>query len=129
MSNWTHVAGVIRIDSLRGMMPKPNWDEIFGKELDYGEPEEAGVKYMPTGSEGSLSKMVYENEDMSAAAAYVVVVVGDLRDHDDAQGIIDWFKDICMNHNLWIRQASITVRNDLTGTVNWSSGGVAVVDV
>jgi len=124
MSNWTHVAGVIRVDSLRGVMPEPNWDEIFGKELDYGEPEEDGVKYMPAGSEGSLSKVVYENDNTSSAAAYVVVVVGDLRDHYDAQGIVDWFKDICMNHDLWIRQASITVENELNGTVNWSSGSI-----
>lgn len=129
MSNWTHVAGIIRIDFIDGLMEPIDFDGLLGKELRWGDKRDESVKYLPLGSEGSLYKSIWINPDESHVAHYTVSIFGDLRDHDSANEIIDWFKDICMNHDLWIRQASITVRNDFNGTVNWSSGCIAVVDV
>lgn len=121
MSNWTHVAGIIRIDEIRF---KPDdvidFDECIGKELRFDDPielwkeaDEHPEKFMPLGSEGSLQKHVWINPDVSHLAAYTVSVFGDLRDHDDVQGIIDWFKGLCSK--FCVRNAVITVDNEWFG--------------
>lgn len=125
MSNWTHVAAVVRIDDLRfGDFSEPDWDKIFGKELLYGDPyekwEEADKypeRYLPMGSEGSLQKSVWANPKECSAAAYTVSIFGDLRDHDDPDEIIEWFKKKCSK--LSVRQASIVVTNIVNGTRSW----------
>ena len=121
MSNWTHAAAVARIDHIVGLMPSIDFEEVFGKEREYGEPKISGVKYLPDGSEGSLQMNVYENPDDSCAAHYVVTIFGDLRDHNDASGVINWFKEALNNEQiLMVRQATITVSNEHNGTVNWT---------
>lgn len=138
MSNWTHVAGVIRVDSLR-FNEDIDFDKLIGKEfmpykniLDndsiedtiaklneaYADLEADSSAYLPMGSEGSLHKSVWTNPDECACAAYVVTIWGDLRDHHDANEIVEWFKKIC--DKLWVRQACITVENERNGTVNWA---------
>lgn len=37
MSVWTHVAGIIRVDSFRELEGKVDFTEIFGKELEYDD--------------------------------------------------------------------------------------------
>ena len=79
MSNWTHVAGIIRIDGLRcldNVLDKPDFDEIIGKECLWESPEEVWddakknpEKYLPMGSEGSLQKTVWVNPDESCLAS------------------------------------------------------------
>lgn len=126
MSNWTHVAAVIRIDDFRfGDFTEPDWDKIFGKELLYDELyekwEEADKypeRYLPMGSEGSLHKNVWVNHDKSSATAYTVSIFGDLRDYDDLDEIINWFKEKCGMLNT--RQATIVVSNGLSGNKVWS---------
>lgn len=125
MSNWTHVAGIVRVDSFRGLFGKePDFVEIFGKELLYDDPEECfddahknPEKYLPLGSEGSLNMSLWINPDPSDVASYTVSIFGDLRDHHEPDEIIEWFKEKCSN--LWVRNACITVENDLKGTRNW----------
>lgn len=127
MSTWTHVAGVVRFDSIRGMGPEPDWDDIFGKEcLWEANPEvwkdadEHPEKYMPCGSEGTLQKTIWENPEKSCMAAYTVSIFGDLRDWYDVDAIIDWFKRIVKDENLlWVRSAVITVTNGQE-TKTWS---------
>lgn len=125
MSNWTHVAGVIRVDNLRIHKNEPDWDGIFGKELlfesserRWNDAEKHPEKYLPFGSEGSLQKVVWINPDTSSMAAYTITIFGDLRDHDSAKEIIEWFKNKCKN--LYVRQATITVENELNGTETWT---------
>ena len=114
MSNWTHVAGVIRVDSFSGNL---DFDDLIGSEWDYYGNFTGGSKRMPDGSEGSLQKSVWKNPDEGCVAKYTVSIFGDLRDHDDPQKIIDWFKEVC--DSLWVRQAIITVSNERNGTIDW----------
>ena len=138
MSNWTHVAGVIRVDSLRQLNEDVDFDKLIGKEFmpyrdilnndsidditaklneAYADLEADPSAYLPMGSEGSLHKSVWTNPEKSACAAYVVTIWGDLRDHYNANEIVKWFKGIC--NKFWIRQACITVENEWNETVNW----------
>ena len=129
MSNWTHVAGIIRIDDIRIGNTTPDFDKIIGKECLYESADEVWEDadkhpqdYLPMGSEGSLEKSVWINPDRSCIAAYTVSIFGDLRDHDDPNAIIRWFKDkireLC--ERFIIRQATITVDNEYNGTENWT---------
>ncbi len=129
MSNWTHVAGIIRLDSFRiDMYPEPNFDKLFGKKLNYGNWEDARKhpeKYLPFGSEGSLDKSVWVNPEKSSIPAYTVSIFGDLRDHDSVKDIIEWFKEKCKfcnsdNTHVWVRQATITASNERYGTESWT---------
>ena len=135
MSNWTHVAGIIRMDLFD---PYENsnidFDELLGKEIRFGDPIEEWNdvdknpnKYLPMGSEGSLTKSIWENPDISCIAKYTISIFGDLRDHDDPNKVIEWFKKICTKIDDTdetiggsIRNATITVENEWNGTVNWT---------
>jgi len=127
MSNWTHVAAIARIDDLRSLnQGEPDFDKIFGRELRWGddgtiwdEADEHPERFLPLGSEGSLQKSVWINSDRDSMDAYTVSIFGDLRNHDDPDEIIEWFKDKCKN--LWIRNAAIVVQNEWNGTREWHS--------
>ena len=120
MSIWTHVAGVVRIDSIRISDDIPNFDKYFGKEWTfddmwddepiYREFETNPDAFMPSGSEGSLQKSVWVNPDRNSMSAYTITIFGDLRDYDDPNAIISWFKDCCKD--VWVRQAVITVETE-----------------
>ena len=116
MSNWTHVAGVVRVDDLRLTDNAPDFDKIFGKSFGY--LEDIPSNPMPFGSEGSLQKHVWVNPDKEYAAAYTVSIFGDLRSHDDPEEILEWFKT-CLK-DLIVRQAIITIDNEQNGTINWT---------
>lgn len=111
MSNWTHVAGIIRVDGLRiNGKPKVDFDEILGKECLWESPtgvwddaETNPDKYLPMGSEGSLQKSVWENPIKNCLDAYTISIFGDLRDHHSTSDIIEWFKEKCKL--LWVRNA------------------------
>ena len=137
MSNWTHVAGVVRIDCITAFMVNKNVDfhNIFGKELDFyddsdvwEDAEENPSNYLPMGSEGSLKISVWENPRDECAARYTVSIFGDLRDHDSAEEIVEWFKNKIdeieedMENGIWIRQACITVDNEWYRMVSWNYG-------
>jgi len=131
MSSWSHVAGIIRMDTIRGVVPMPDFDELIGKEVRFedgtevwDDAEKNPNKYLPMGSEGSLEKIVWINPDESYCAAYVISIFGDLRDHESAEELIEWFKkkvteiDGCKFG--WVRQAVITVNNDYYNkNVSW----------
>lgn len=127
MSNWTHVVAIARVDHLRGLFcSKPDFEKIFGKELHY---EDSGDKwdyaeahpdeFLPIGSEGSLTMSVWENPDKSSLAAYTVSIFGDLRNHDNPDEIVEWFKEKCENLTLWCRNACIVAHNEWIGTRFW----------
>lgn len=121
MSNWTHVAGIIRIDAIRCAEEEIDFDALIGREYDWELCCDVQInpdKYMPMGSEGSLNKHIWINPDKRCMAAYTVSIFGDLRDHDDPQEIIDWFKSIC--NKCWVRNATIVVENERNGTLSWT---------
>ena len=120
MSCWTHVAATVRVDGFRifGDDVEPDWDAIFGKECSFyasrekwDDAMEHPDKYLPMGSEGSLRKTVWTNPDRSHADAYTVSIFGDLRDYDNPETIIEWFKKIVNSDVIDVRQACITVTN------------------
>lgn len=116
MSNWTHVAGIIRVDALP--IEELDFDKLIGEEWHYGDTfYVTSNDFLPDGSEGSLYKSVWEDTDSSNIARYTVSIFGDLREHDDPQAIIDWFKKRC--DALYVRQAIITVWNEQNGTLDW----------
>lgn len=124
MSNWSHVSSVIRIDAFRFDDELPDFDSLIGKELNYHDPTEKWEdaekfpnEYLPMGSEGSLCKSIWINPDVSCLAAYTVTIFGDLRNHDDPDEIITWFKELCSK--LSVRDAIIKVANEVNGTRTW----------
>ena len=125
MSNWTHVAGIIRIDSMRIFDENIDFDKKIGKEClwdddieVWDEMEKHPKRFMPMGSEGSLRKVVWDNPNKDSVAAYTVSIFGDLRDHDDPDEIINWFKKVC--EKFIVRNAAITVYNELNGNRFWN---------
>lgn len=129
MSNWTHVAGIIRIDDIRFDNTTPNFEKLIGKECLFESPRELWEDavnhpqdFLPVGSEGTLQKSVWINPDKSCTAAYVVTIFGDLRDHDDPNAIVRWFKDKIkyIYQYFVVRQATITIDNEYYGAVNWT---------
>lgn len=124
MSNWTHVAGIIRIDDLRFGSKIMDFEKHFGKTLNFSDSfdvwEDADKhpeKFLPMGSEGSLKMSIWINPNPSHMAAYTVSIFGDLRDHHDPDAIVQWFANRC--NGLIIRNACITVENELNGTRNY----------
>lgn len=118
MSNWTHVAAIFRFD---GFYHDYDFTKIFGKELNsndsidkWWESQEHPEQFLPIGSEGSLKMSIWENPDHYCVAAYTVSIFGDLRDHNSIDEIINWFDEKCKG--IWIRQAVITVENEMYGT-------------
>ena len=122
MSNWTHVAGIIRVDYLKipGVTRDIDFEEEIGRELTfddiwdetvvYEEYESHPQSFLPSGSEGSLKMSVWANPDDSHLSAYTVSIFGDLRDHHNEDEIIEWFKAQC--NKFLVRQAVITVYNE-----------------
>lgn len=125
MSVWTHVAAVFRIDGIRDEklygMNGPEWDKITGRTIyecdwltedtyerrrmddDWAAYHKHPKRFVPTGSEGSLQRLVWINPDGCCAAHYTVTVFGDLRDYDDHEAIHEWFDSVC--DKCFIRQA------------------------
>ncbi len=132
MSNWSHVAGIIRIDAIRFEEETVEeatkmFENYFGKELRYNsdyelwnEADEHPEKFLPMGSEGSLTMSVWVNPDLEYITSYTVSIFGDLRDHDDPDAIIEWFKGKCESDVIWVRNACITVENGLHGSRVWN---------
>ena len=145
MSNWTHVSGIVRLDSMRGMSgwlkdgikdddySLDDFYKVFGKECLFESPievwrdmDENPNDYLPMGSEGSLKLSTWTNPQECHSFSYVVSICGDLRDHDNADMIIEWFKnkikeiDKDDKNNINVRQACITAFNERNGKADWS---------
>ena len=118
MSQWTHVCGLIRIDSM--------WDvrksliDSFGKTYKYADSIEAWEACtVPTGSEGSVQYDIVNTRDEKKFALSggsitfgYVAIHGDLRDYDDANEIYEWIKNACGNEETagwWVRSCCVRV--------------------
>ncbi len=135
MSYWTHVAGIVRIDTFGGMDDKKTdeeiFDEIFGKVLNWGddetvwaESEEHPERFMPLGYEGSLKRSVWRCPDPSWVPRYAVSVFGDLRGYTDVDCIVEWFKGVCnkiadSDYCAFVRNACIVATCDLYRSASW----------
>ncbi len=108
MSQWTHVAGIIRLDNMgvaMVMLPTETKHEkiiaavkkALGNTCDYESGSESWEQCsVPRGSEGSLQYRVFRNSDRddNALSWGYVSIWGDLRDvgDEDVPGIVDWFQ-------------------------------------
>ncbi len=103
MSIWTHVVGVIRFDGLPGLTPDPD----VGIPCTYHDNDKQWDKCnIPRGSEGSLSISKWRDPSGHSVAKDTITIFGDLRDYDNEQEIIDYFKRITKKQA--IRQACFT---------------------
>ena len=120
MSNWTHVAAIVRLNYITfDDSYELDFEEIFGKEClfdssweTWEDAEKHRDKYLPMGSEGSLQMSVWVNPNKSHAARYTVSIFGDLRDHESAEEIAEWFKQKCEDSSLSVREACIIAENE-----------------
>lgn len=135
MSNWTHVAAIVRVDGIPGMVNLNKLaTSVFGKTClwednpsIWNDQEKNPDKYLYMGSEGSLQMSVWKEPNDDFMCLGNISIFGDLRDDDDAQAVVDWFQKrlskLDMNKNdypAFIRQATITAENECNGTVNWT---------
>lgn len=86
MSQWTHVAAVIRFDAIRfgAMFPEDGKVDPL-PELAPG---------VPTGSEGPLTVLLWANPSVNSVAAYTATIFGDLRDFDSADAVLDYLRGL-----------------------------------
>lgn len=135
MSYWTHVAGIVRIDTFGRMdavkKDEEIFDEFFGKVLNWGddetvwaESEEHPELFMPLGYEGSLKRSVWCCPDASWVPRYAISVFGDLRGYTDVDRIIEWFKGVCnkiadSDYCAFVRNACIVATCDLQRCASW----------
>lgn len=107
MSQWTHVAGTIRIDCVDHDEVKEQLKNVLGQTWKWGDNVDSDTEYAPYGSEGSIQYTITENPDESSIAAFVVTFYGDLRNYANDAEIIAWFEKAC--DAFYIRQATITI--------------------
>ena len=110
MSIWTHVAAIIRIDTIKGLgigpQNKEELEKVLGPVARFNSSDEDWNSCtLPRGSEGSLEYVIWENEDEHCVSAFTVSVFGDLRDYDEIESIEKWFNEFCGKFSGWIRQA------------------------
>lgn len=118
MSFWTHVAGIIRVDSMRAFEDEnpisyedhvKAFEKILGKHYSFRDTwlDNFNKEEIPRGSEGSLNWSLWVNPEVNAVPAYTISIFGDLRDYTDVDAIKAWFKKACLK--LDVRQAVITI--------------------
>ena len=144
MSQWTHVAGVIRIDGfpfLAGLTPKQEEAQIrkmIGNTCDFEDGDEKWEACtVPCGSEGSIQYgFCHSPQDeveqvgvvrvqCASIVRSVVAIWGDLRDFSDREKIVEWFKTVLAQFNkdnpentgsFSIRDALLTIQIEYKGT-------------
>lgn len=112
MSQWTHVAGIIRFDGLflgEELFPQPD----LGKTCHYdSQQEDWDLCNVPCGSEGSLQHSLHTNPDEASMARWVASFWGDLRDYSNEREIVDYFNRMVKER--MIRQGCFTVDVEFT---------------
>ena len=97
MSNWTHVCGLIRIDSdfIDYDMTIKNTDKMIKQEITKNLK-----KNLPKGSEGPLKyRIIKTNTDPNSVVWGFVSVFGDLRDFENPYKIKTWIENFNKNLN------------------------------
>lgn len=105
MSRWTHVAGLVRIDSLH-----PSWQPMVDARLARG---------LPFGSEGPVQyQVVSARSSSSGITAGYVSIWGDLRDFgdaDDIECVVQWL-DESLRYEDWqpwfVRQGVVQIEDE-----------------
>ena len=98
MSQWTHVAGCIRIDSFPFLDVNivTELSKSFGNTCQFNDLQYKWDRCnVPCGSEGSVQYRIVRTGDESSLSWGVIYIWGDLRDYSDQQAIHDWLKSAC----------------------------------
>lgn len=125
MSIWTHVTGVIRLET--GLkLDDDDIENLIGKRILYRAPQkpkdeykEHPERFIPKGSNGSLNFHVYNHDNKYELPSCVISIFGDLEDYADSDAIIEWFKSRVKSSIYTVRQACITVSGLTVDT--WST--------
>lgn len=122
MSQWTHVCGCIRIDSITHQGMEEKIKEALGDIISYDSPSNdwdmadcCPELFTPFGSEGGIKYSIWENPKHNHIAAYTVSIWGDLRDYQNVDEIKQWFNKVLYNSNLIIRDAVLSVDVEYQG--------------
>lgn len=119
MSVWTHVAGVIRVDTItRTDAPSLGNTAFFEDDLSIWDKVD-----VPWGSEGSIHIENFCDKTETSIARYHYHIWGDLRDFDN-ENVMEQFPTFLnrivirlKEKNAWIRQAIIQCEVEYWGTV------------
>lgn len=109
MSIWTHVSGVIRIDSIPQIMSYLNHEKDPTESIINEVFNDSNV---PNGSEGPLNIHYKCTYPENYANWGFIVVEGDLRDYEDIDKIEEWWDSFLEQldfRNLSIRQSAIRI--------------------
>lgn len=130
MSQWTHVAAVIRFDDIKIVADKTPFAPELGHTCSFeDDPTKWNACDVPCGSEGSLRYYVWNNPDLSDMAAYTVMIWGDLRDYDNSDEIIDYLKRITKGKLIRQGTATIAIEGRKTLTLLYNNGNWETVSV
>ena len=115
MSQWTHVAGIIRIDSMVGLLGRLDTTErILRDRLGYTwNYDDLGNKardihidnsHVPFGSEGSVQYEIVKTRSETGSGKHSlswghIAIYGDLRDFDDPNEIYNWLGNALVDVN------------------------------
>ena len=120
MSIWTHVTGVIRIETSK-TLTDADIENLLGKRLPYkasqslkGEYKNNPENFMPA----RLNFCIHNHHTKYELNSCIVSVFGDIDDYVHEENILAWFRERLKKSKLTIRQACITI----TGLYNitWS---------
>lgn len=139
MSNWTHVAGIIRMDKCNKSIEDwgtiipgahvPNYaDELpldknimLAQEADKAHPWLYPEYNIPIKGEydygdDEMQLRVYRDPCRNSALGYQLTITADMRSFTSQMKILDWFGDICNRIDSsdygYVRQASITIETE-----------------
>lgn len=129
MSDWTHVAGVVVLDTYnfnsKYAEGLPSEEEVIENFKGYLGEISTVLDYkrdikLPRGSEGSLRYNVRIDNTSGYNSFVVIDIYGDLRDYSSQEQIIKWFTDTFDEEKLenepnilpYINNAILTVENE-----------------
>ena len=128
MSQWTHVAGTIRLDSLHFVTLRISDEGVvqmvknaLGTPVDFDGlmdgKESVGI---PWGSEGSIQYEITPTRTNNSLSWGHVVLWGDLRDYEDEKEIHEWLSEALEQlkaANFHVRQAIVHI--DVESKKKW----------
>lgn len=101
MSQWTHISGMIRFDTMQVMLGISDKELIqrvrsrMGNTVDFADSEKKwDACNVPKGSEGSVQYEVFLTNESNHLARVVVAIWGDLRDFEDVDAVEAWVKKV-----------------------------------
>ena len=114
MSQWTHVAGLIRVDTLDGIAVRRDTETTLHSLIS--------ASTLPTGSEEPLRLAILPTRRNNSLNWGHISVWGDLRDYGNARQVeelSEWFRLLCqalVNEHYIIRQAVLLVEVERAAT-------------